>query len=233
MSEHVLLKSQKNLLFSALEVNNFDPATFKWEKANSNNQQRLIVPRLVHVPSDGFFQFDLLSGVEWCMYSPGENRVVDQCYPGSWDGQVTQFNYWLHYLRQEYECTDMWSAISGASALVLDMKTGVNEDNSMLSQPERKRLSQSLNEIHAYLVSTNSVSVASNKIIEERLNYLEQAAERVGRKDWMNLAYGTLINIVVGAALPPNAAKDFFRLAGSALAWIIGDMPHILLPING
>jgi len=127
----------------------------------------------------------------------------------------------------------MWSAIAGESALVLNMKTGANEDNSMFSSPERERLSQSLNEIRAYLVSTHSVSAGSNKLIEERLRYLEQAAGRVGRKDWMNLAYGALINIVVGAAFAPSVAKDFLRLAGSALAWIIGDIPHVLLPGHG
>jgi len=91
MAEHVLLKSQRNLLFTAIENNGFDPTTFKWEKVNSNNQHRLTVPRLIHVPSDGYFQFDLHNGVEWCEFSPGQARVVDQCYPGSWDGQFTQF----------------------------------------------------------------------------------------------------------------------------------------------
>ncbi len=102
--------------------------------------------------------------------------------------------------------------------------------NQPFSLTEREHISRSLGEIKAYLVATHSLSTARLAFVEERLRYLEDSAGRMGRKDWVNLVYGTLINIAVGAALASDAAKELLRLAGSALAWLLGGLPILPLP---
>jgi hypothetical protein len=49
---------------------------------------------------------------------------------------------------------------------------------------------------------------------------MQKASERMGRKDWMNLALGTLSSIIVTAAFPADVAKALFRAAGDALTWL-------------
>ncbi|ACD94945.1 hypothetical protein [Trichlorobacter lovleyi] len=232
MSEHRLLTSQRNMLFTAIQNNGLDPASFHWEMANSFNQHNLIVPRLIHVQSDGYFQFELQNDVEWCQYSPGQTKYIEQQYPGNWNGQYSYFCCWLSYLKEEFETPDLWSVIAGDSSFEVNMKSDGNEDesNKKFNSSERKHISQNLNEIREYLVTAHSISGSSLRLIEERLKYLEDAAGRVGRKDWINLAYGALINIIVGAALAPTAAKDLLRMAGSAFAWVVGHLPQIPFP---
>ena len=58
--------------------------------------------------------------------------------------------------------------------------------------------------------------------ITRKLDEIVEAANRVGRKDWVNLAIGTLTNDVIGAAVGPNATKFLFQTVSQALEWILG-----------
>ena len=58
--------------------------------------------------------------------------------------------------------------------------------------------------------------------LEEKLKEMRSASERLGRKDWVNYAIGTLTSIVVTAAFDPSAAKALLQTAGTALGWLFG-----------
>jgi hypothetical protein len=64
--------------------------------------------------------------------------------------------------------------------------------------------------------------------IARKLDEMVQAAGRLGRKDWLNLAVGTLTNVVVGAAIGSDAAKFLFHSVGQALAWLLGGTLKLL-----
>ncbi len=54
------------------------------------------------------------------------------------------------------------------------------------------------------------------------------AADRFGRKDWINWALGTLTSIAMTAALDQAAAKVLFQAVGTALSWIVGSPIKLL-----
>ena len=58
--------------------------------------------------------------------------------------------------------------------------------------------------------------------ISRKLDDIAEAANRVGRKDWINLAIGTLTNLVVSGAVGSDAAKFLFEILGQALRWMLG-----------
>jgi hypothetical protein len=68
---------------------------------------------------------------------------------------------------------------------------------------------------------TVELSADQLKFIDARLGHLKDAAGRLGRKDWTTLAMGALTSIIIGAALPPDSARELFSLAGRLLAWIV------------
>lgn len=232
MQEHKLLRSQRNDIFIAIQETDLQPSTFLWETVPSLHEGNVAVPRLIHEPSGGYYHFDLISNRHWCQYSPGNEILIESQYPGDWGNQLIYFtNSWLQYLKREFETPDLWTTIAGERAFMLGTTDVRNTTNSLFSNTEREHLSRSLNEIRAYIKTTHLVPDDRITYVEERLQYLEEAAGRMGRKDWINLAYGALINIIVGAALAPSAAKDLLRLAGSALAWLLGELP--VLPLHG
>jgi hypothetical protein len=230
VADHDLMTSQRNEVFAAIQQAGLDPATFKWARVRSAILADLRVPRLVHVPSSSAYQFDLKNGKHWCRFSPGRETLTQSEYPGDWRQQIACVIQWLGYLKRETESPDLWAMISGEAALVLGAGAPGGADNAPFLPSESQRISASLGAIRDYLVATQHVSGARLAFAEERLRYLEEASTRIGRKDWINLAYGALINIVVGAALSPDAAKDLLRLAGSALAWVLGGTPILPTP---
>jgi hypothetical protein len=48
-------------------------------------------------------------------------------------------------------------------------------------------------------------------IIEQGFEYILDSMERSSKRDWLNLAVGTLVNIAVAAAFSPTVAKDMFH----------------------
>jgi hypothetical protein len=227
MPEHRLLNSQRNEVFVAIQSVGFDPAVFRWEKVRSQNTAGLDVPRLIHVPSGSFFVFDLINKTPCCQFSPGDHTYVEEAFHLGWYSLLQQVDTWLQYLKHEVESPDLWGAISGESTFVLGTSDTEAEKNTPFNSSERERISHNLNEIRSFLVSTQSLTKAQLDFIGKRLHYLEDAAGRMGRKDWITLAYGTLISIAIGAALAPDAAKELLRNAGSAFAWVLGGLPFL------
>jgi hypothetical protein len=44
-----------------------------------------------------------------------------------------------------------------------------------------------------------------------KLDYLGDAASRVGRIDWRNAFVGVILSYILGAALPPESARSIFQ----------------------
>ena len=66
--------------------------------------------------------------------------------------------------------------------------------------------------IRERLVTTRRLQLQQRKIIEQGLSYLVEASARFGKKDWFNLALGTVLSIVVTNALPTLSRPVFPNL---------------------
>src|SRR2546423_1282125 len=75
----------------------------------------------------------------------------------------------------------------------------------------------------------NDVTPEQVEFISKKLGEMQAASERLGRKDWMNLAIGTLTSVIVSAALDRGVAKALLQSASTALSWLLGG-PIQLLP---
>jgi hypothetical protein len=141
----------------------------------------------------------------------------------SYDTLAKNFRGWLErvvspYLRERDE-PDLWALHSADTTLL--QADSVTEDNTPFNAVELHRISTSLGEVKAFLIQTHQSSADERRFIEERLKYLEEAAHRLGRKDWINIAAGVTSNIVVGLTLAPDAAREFFHFVGQALSWLL------------
>jgi hypothetical protein len=103
---HLLLKSQMNDVFRAIQKEGFDPIEFKWEERDVGKQDILLIHRLIHEPSSYFFSFDI-SGVT---YSPGLERRTETLGVRDWHSKLIKVPVWLRYLKREHEAPDLWGA---------------------------------------------------------------------------------------------------------------------------
>jgi hypothetical protein len=58
--------------------------------------------------------------------------------------------------------------------------------------------------------------------IEQKLDDLTEASERVGRKDWLVMLYGTAFGLIVNDAVPPHVVQSVITMAIHALAHVFG-----------
>jgi hypothetical protein len=101
---------------------------------------------------------------------------------------------------------------------VLESAATSDSSNTAFTANEKKYILSGLNEIKQYLLTAHKLDP---ELVESRLNYLAESSERVGRKDWLNLLISVLVGIVINAALPPEATRELFRMAGTVLRQIL------------
>ncbi len=218
-----LLKSQANELLGALKDAGWNADQFRWEETESNNYSGKDAPRIVHLGSGYYFTFDNVEETFFSEWSPALETTMGKTQSGSWTNQLQHFNQWLSFLRREVESPDLWEAISNETEII-DAASS-DETNVPFTAEEKTYILSGLTEIRQYLLTAHKLDP---ELIEARLGYLAEAAERVGRKDWINLLLSVIVNIVIQAALPPDSTRELFRFVGSVLSRILKH--QLLLP---
>lgn len=104
---------------------------------------------------------------------------------------------------------------------------GAEAENAPFTAEETKYIQQSVSEVKTHLLGTALFSEAQRLFIENQFAHMGSAAARMGRKDWVVLAIGTLTNIIIGAALNPESARALFSVAQRLLGWAFGGI-HLL-----
>ena len=71
-----------------------------------------------------------------------------------------------------------------------------------------------------------------DKFIRQRLDYLAEASKRMGKKDWMNLTLGVLMNLILFLRLTSNTAGELMKVAGNTLRWLTQNLIESEIYIN-
>jgi hypothetical protein len=82
-------------------------------------------------------------------------------------------------------------------------------ENTPFTAGEREEIAGQLRDLKDYMMRTHALSEEQVRLLDQRLDYLADAAKRVGRKDWFLMAAGAMLSYVLAAALPPDAATHF------------------------
>jgi hypothetical protein len=138
----------------------------------------------------------------------------------SWYGLTQQVGFWLAAVRRDIDTPDLWAQLQRERALLAAVS---DEDiqNTPFTPAEREEIAGQLRELKDYLSGAHSLSEAQLRLLEERLDYLVDAAGRVGRKDWFLMAAGVMFSYVLAAALPPDSATHI-------LGTLLTSIGHIL-----
>ena len=210
-----------------------NPAEFDWEDTSHDvheeGYQRVRqCLKLVHRPTGYYFEFADLDSTEhrWIFFSPGDNTLSDEKHSLGWQGQFTHLVLWLDSLRLETNAPDLWATISQERELV-EAASSATEENRAFNQDELRYIGQQLTEIKEFLFKTQDLSESHRRFVEDRLDYLAEAAGRVGCVDWKNQLVGVLLGIAMQTALTSDATRELFRFAWTALGQLFGGTPAL------
>jgi hypothetical protein len=103
-------------------------------------------------------------------------------------------------------------------------------DNAPFSPPELVKIATSLAQIRQAISGRPDVLPEQLDFISRKLDYLREASERLGRKDWIGLAIGTIGSAILTIALTPEVQKTILQAADIALSWLFTGGMRLLLP---
>ena len=80
------------------------------------------------------------------------------------------------------------------------------------------------------MIKTKDLTETQRKIIDARFDHMEEAATRLGRKDWLEMVIGNPMGVAFGIALSGDSTRDIFGFAALALKKVLGTMLYLSAP---
>ena len=96
-----------------------------------------------------------------------------------------------------------------------------NVQNEAFTEGQVKKVSSSLDEIRKYI--TERFSGLEDKIdtVNETLEYLKESSQRVGRKDWINICLGQVIQMATAVGLSGAQAKGLWQFFVNTVSGVL------------
>jgi hypothetical protein len=80
-----------------------------------------------------------------------------------------------------------------------------------------------------FLATVEGASNDERELIKEQIRYLEEASQRLGRKDWFLVLIGVLVNITVAAMFSPDKVREFWNMVQTFFGPLVRsvlNLPH-------
>lgn len=209
-------KWQRNEIFEAVQRAGLSPEEFDWDPGVDES-------RLLHGPSGAYFVFGGVAGDYISRYSAGEGPEEERAGLSHF-GLMEQVKWWLAAVRLDINTPDLWAELQGKRELL----GGVSDEaieNTPLTSAEQKEIAGQLRELKGHVSRTYSLSGLQTRLLDEKLDYLADAASRVGRKDWRLMAAGLILSYALEATLPPEAARGILETLLTSIGHLLEQGP--------
>jgi len=174
---------------------------------------------IIHTPSGEEFDFGTQGPPSWT--TPGINSTVRSRGTASstWDDRLVYFKNWTTELKRYLDAVqthvntpDLWVTLQSRDVVIENFNSP--DDNRPFTIEEQKYVSKQLTELKAFIVSTMQPSPGNLLEVSSRIQYLEEAATRMGRKDWNGILIATLFGFIIAGIFAPDRAHELFAIAG-------------------
>lgn len=181
---------------------------------------------LRHLPSPARF---ILSGdvTDYAVRRVAGDGPVQERTGLSWYRVEEQIGLWLSEVKWHVDMPDLWAELQRKRELLAAISDNAVE-NTPFTDAERQQIAGQLQELKEYVGRTGSLSEPQMRRLDERLDYLVDAAKRVGRRDWLLMLAGVMLSYVLAVELPPQTARDILDTFLRGIARILGqDFPEL------
>jgi hypothetical protein len=194
-----LQKWQSNLVVEAIQGAGLDPRQF--DLADDDGEIRIKhkwSPSRLTIRSEGAFIivfYVVGDGPEWPIGSQ------------TWLTIPPRIDFWLKEVRRDLETPDLWAELQRDDRLLFRATFDDVTENASFPPDEQNKIATRLRALGEHAERTYSLSAAQMRVLDRKLDYLVNAARRLGRKDWLNVCAGAILGLILAVALPPEAAR--------------------------
>jgi hypothetical protein len=133
----------------------------------------------------------------------------------SFDDISKIFISWLNYHAKSYlterDLIDVWNQFQFETN-IFDLAQSSISNNSKFNIEDSESVSNSIDSLKKLIDDKYHLTEIQFKYINERLDYLSEATNRLGKFDWSNLFVSIMISIAINMGVDTNTGKEFFEL---------------------
>jgi hypothetical protein len=218
----LLNKHRKNGIFDAIEAAGLHPEEF-------DLQDDAAEVRIKHKSSASCFTI----GGDLVTRFVGRSVVGDiwdlpfEVY--IWETVIQRISSWLAFVKLDINTPDKWAELHRDDQLLFSATSDDVTENSRFTPDEQNEIATRLQTLAEDARRTYSLSAEQMRVLDAKLDYLVNAARRLGRKDWLNVCAGVILTLIIGAVLPASAPRDMFLGLLRAIGHLYGlpDLPML------
>lgn len=230
-----MLKQHKNAFLEVIRKSGLDPALFSGEE-KTGKQAELCIHRFlgteyaqvafVIVLKDTPLKFIAgCIGKSFYLFIR-KSTTFAPSYPmeSSYEGESIEntlgaFKKWLNQVVKEYikenEMPDNWAELEMYSSF-FSGSNDPTEEPTEFTEAEKETVRQSINRFRRLVTETFKPSKEKEEFINERLDYLVKAVDRLSRFDWRGVAFSTIVSIAVNLSVDTEKGRIFYGLLQQA-----------------
>jgi len=141
-------------------------------------------------------------------HSPGREEVGEEQLCGRWELVCDAFAEYLSFLRRELTTFDPSEDTEQFSDTLKSLPQ-IAQPNATVSEDERRAIWKGLSAIQATLLVHVGQSTERQEFVEQQFKILQDAATKLGRKDYLMLLYTTIIGIATTVRIPSHFWRKF------------------------
>jgi hypothetical protein len=128
---------------------------------------------------------------------------------------LREFNDWLMNAAAKYiednQVPDFWEQIELYKSFV-SSSTPRKQNASEFTEEEKDDLRRSVQQFRHLIIENFEPSEKQTEFIDEQLDYLSKAVDRLNRFDWRSLALSIVISIAINLSVDTEKGRLLFRL---------------------
>jgi hypothetical protein len=211
-------RRKRNFLFNMIEDAGLDPGAFELSQIETEGSETW---RLDHEATHSHFV--MVKKERSVAGFAAVAKVGDGDYDGinhkSWETIHRQFRPWLDEIVHELNEPDLWAELRQTREL---LESDSVVANSPFTSVEKTHIAQQLRKLRDDIAKNRELSADQLRLLDERLSYAEEAADRLGRVDWRNAVVGALLTLATEALVPPEAVRHVVVAIFHSLGHLFG-----------
>jgi hypothetical protein len=220
-----LTRIERNQLFKAIAASALDPAECSLVDIGSKvliNHNRSSSTLELSEPTDFPGRYDIDYYVDDGHHYGFSRRALEYVVP-----IVTQ---WANEVKEITDAPDLWTEVRRGRELISEIEQ-IDSDNTSFTQDEQRQISAQLQEIKNQIREQFELTNEQIEQIDARLDEAEDASKRIGRKDWLLLFGGTILNLIVTDTITPGVSGRIFTMVVQGISHLFGGGPPQILAL--
>lgn len=225
---HSTERQFKNSLFTTIGSAGFDPEDFAIEKEDIDHGFIQEIRISYKRNPDYFFEFkpsDKNPGRRAAVFSPGEESWKE-CFETFTDLDIIRiFQLWLLAIKADEAVPNLWAEFV-ESRPATALQNAAEMTNDPFSAEEIGQIGQRLQALETTITKEFELQQQHRGFVQKELTYLSEASKRLGKKDWVLLCMGTMINL--GFSLGLDGEK--LNFLWQAFQDVLTNLPKLIPP---